>query len=400
MVHPWQRVAKQRVTQTFSSESVISFTPLGEEDRTEGPMIIEAEMGGHFVHRMYVDRGTFLEILFEHCFNRFRPEVNSQMVPAATPLRVVVDWSLWYTYILGVEEGSALLNYNGVTDRFMARRAEDIVERMRKDECKITNDIFLVMCRAYRRVHKPHDVMRIFQKMKEYECEPTLKAYITVFSILVDENQLKVALKFYRYMRQLGFPPNVSSLNVLIKALLKNSGTMDLAIQIFHEMPNHGCIPDTYTYGTLINGLCRLGKISKARKLLKEMEAKGCSPSVVTYTSLIHRLCQLNYLDEAKALLQEMEAKSIIANVYTYLLFGHCGLCKNEHSSEAIELLEVMISKRHKPNMVTYSTLLHGLFSDGYTPGEDTWKELECRVWGKQKAQDAADLMSEVLSGN
>ncbi|GJV16010.1 hypothetical protein Tco_1361333 [Tanacetum coccineum] len=45
MVQPWQRVAKQRITQTFSPESVISFPPLGEEDGTEGPMIIEAEMG-------------------------------------------------------------------------------------------------------------------------------------------------------------------------------------------------------------------------------------------------------------------------------------------------------------------------------------------------------------------
>nr|GEY79815.1 reverse transcriptase domain-containing protein [Tanacetum cinerariifolium] len=28
-----------------------------EEDGTEGPMIIEAKMRGHFVHRMYVDEG-------------------------------------------------------------------------------------------------------------------------------------------------------------------------------------------------------------------------------------------------------------------------------------------------------------------------------------------------------
>nr|GEX53042.1 hypothetical protein [Tanacetum cinerariifolium] len=44
MVQPWQRVAKQKITQTFSSESVISFPPLGDEDGTEGPMIIKAEM--------------------------------------------------------------------------------------------------------------------------------------------------------------------------------------------------------------------------------------------------------------------------------------------------------------------------------------------------------------------
>ncbi|GKE78999.1 hypothetical protein Tco_1545119, partial [Tanacetum coccineum] len=49
----------------------------GEEDGTEGPMIIEAEIGGHFVHRMYVDKGSSSEILYEHCFNRFRPEEHS-----------------------------------------------------------------------------------------------------------------------------------------------------------------------------------------------------------------------------------------------------------------------------------------------------------------------------------
>nr|GEU92837.1 hypothetical protein [Tanacetum cinerariifolium] len=47
----------------------------GEKDKTEGPMIIETEMGRHCVYRMYVDGGSFLEILYEHCFNRFRPEV-------------------------------------------------------------------------------------------------------------------------------------------------------------------------------------------------------------------------------------------------------------------------------------------------------------------------------------
>ncbi|GKB00389.1 hypothetical protein Tco_0828382 [Tanacetum coccineum] len=58
-----QRVAKQRITQTFSPESMISFPPLGEEDGTEGPMIIKAEMGGYFIHRKYVDGGSSSEIL-------------------------------------------------------------------------------------------------------------------------------------------------------------------------------------------------------------------------------------------------------------------------------------------------------------------------------------------------
>ncbi|GKE12392.1 hypothetical protein Tco_1415943 [Tanacetum coccineum] len=86
MVQPWEKVARQKITQFFSPESVISFPLLGEEDGTEGLMIIEAEMGGHCVHRMYVDGGSSSEILYEHCFNRFRPEVKNQMIPTATPL--------------------------------------------------------------------------------------------------------------------------------------------------------------------------------------------------------------------------------------------------------------------------------------------------------------------------
>ncbi|GJW70458.1 reverse transcriptase domain-containing protein [Tanacetum coccineum] len=86
MIQPWERVAKQKVTQSFSPETTISFPPLGDEDGTEGPMIIEAEIGGHFVHRMYVDGGASSEILYEHCFVRLRPEIRSQMVPPTTYL--------------------------------------------------------------------------------------------------------------------------------------------------------------------------------------------------------------------------------------------------------------------------------------------------------------------------
>ncbi|GJS51279.1 RNA-directed DNA polymerase, eukaryota [Tanacetum coccineum] len=71
----------KKVTQSFSSETTISFPPLGDEDGTEGPMIIEAEIGRHFVYRMYVDRGASSEILYEHCFVRLWPEIKRQMVP-------------------------------------------------------------------------------------------------------------------------------------------------------------------------------------------------------------------------------------------------------------------------------------------------------------------------------
>ncbi|GJV37275.1 reverse transcriptase domain-containing protein [Tanacetum coccineum] len=52
MVQAGRKIAKQRITQTFSPETMTSFPPLREKDGTEGPMVIEAEVEGHLVHRM------------------------------------------------------------------------------------------------------------------------------------------------------------------------------------------------------------------------------------------------------------------------------------------------------------------------------------------------------------
>ncbi|GKB96903.1 hypothetical protein Tco_0983040 [Tanacetum coccineum] len=76
----------EAVTQSFSLDPEISFPPLGDEDGTEGPMIIEAVIGGHFIHLIYIDGELTSEILYEYCFSRLCLEVKSQMVPATAPL--------------------------------------------------------------------------------------------------------------------------------------------------------------------------------------------------------------------------------------------------------------------------------------------------------------------------
>ncbi|GJU81081.1 reverse transcriptase domain-containing protein [Tanacetum coccineum] len=109
MVQPWERVARQRITQSFSPNPDIFFPPLGEDEGTEGPMIIEAEIGGHCVHRMYVDGGSASEILYEHCFSRLRPEIKKQLIPATTPLigfSGEIIWPIGQIQLLVVTIGS------------------------------------------------------------------------------------------------------------------------------------------------------------------------------------------------------------------------------------------------------------------------------------------------------
>ncbi|GKB37013.1 hypothetical protein Tco_0881955 [Tanacetum coccineum] len=85
MIHSWQRVTRQKVTQSFDRIREIVFPPL----------VIEAEIGGHTVHRMYVDGGSSMEVHFEHCFNRLRPEIQSQKAPTTTSLTGFSEETIW-----------------------------------------------------------------------------------------------------------------------------------------------------------------------------------------------------------------------------------------------------------------------------------------------------------------
>nr|GEW66874.1 reverse transcriptase domain-containing protein [Tanacetum cinerariifolium] len=95
MMQSWQITVKQKVNQSFERVGEITFPQLAANNRTEGPLVIEAEMGGHMIHHMYIDGGSSMEIIYEHCFNRLWPVIKNQMVPATTSLTGFSGETIW-----------------------------------------------------------------------------------------------------------------------------------------------------------------------------------------------------------------------------------------------------------------------------------------------------------------
>ncbi|GJT03018.1 hypothetical protein Tco_0824187 [Tanacetum coccineum] len=95
MIRQWQRTTKQKLTQSFAYGSKFTFLPLVDSDGTEGPLVVEAEIGGHMIHRIYIDEGSSTEILYEHCFKQLRPEIRSQMVPTRPSLTGFSGETIW-----------------------------------------------------------------------------------------------------------------------------------------------------------------------------------------------------------------------------------------------------------------------------------------------------------------
>ncbi|GKF27013.1 hypothetical protein Tco_0082907, partial [Tanacetum coccineum] len=53
----------------------ISFPPIMTNDASDEPLIIEAEIEGYLVRRVYVDEGSSVEVMFEHCFENLPERV-------------------------------------------------------------------------------------------------------------------------------------------------------------------------------------------------------------------------------------------------------------------------------------------------------------------------------------
>nr|GEV08219.1 reverse transcriptase domain-containing protein [Tanacetum cinerariifolium] len=56
MVQPWHRMTRRKVTQSFARVREITFPPLATSSGTKGSLVIEAKIGGHMIHRMYVNK--------------------------------------------------------------------------------------------------------------------------------------------------------------------------------------------------------------------------------------------------------------------------------------------------------------------------------------------------------
>ncbi|KAG5395190.1 hypothetical protein IGI04_025153 [Brassica rapa subsp. trilocularis] len=237
---------------------------------------------------------------------------------------------------------------------------------MKVENCVVSEDTLLSICRGYGRVHRPFDSLRVFHKMKDFDCDPSHKGYVTLLAILVEENQLKLAFKFYKNMREIGLPPTVASLNVLIKALCRNEKTeqkIQEAVELLDRMNLQGLKPDAGLYGKVISGFCNVSKFREAANFLDEMILGGITPNRLTWnihvkTSnyVVRGLCA-SYPTRAFTLYLSMRSRGISVEVETLDSLVKC-LCKKGEFQKAVQLVNEIVADGCIPNKGTWKVLI------------------------------------------
>ncbi|KFK42358.1 hypothetical protein AALP_AA2G245700 [Arabis alpina] len=217
---------------------------------------------------------------------------------------------------------------------------------------------------TYAKMGMVEKAVESFGKMKEFDCRPDVCTYNVILRVMMREEVFfMLAFAVYNEMLKCNCSPNGYTFGILMDGLFKK-GRMSDAQKMFDDMTSRGISPNRVTYTILISGLCQRGSVEDARKLFDEMKANGHSPDSVAHNALLDGFCKLGRMVEAFELLRLFEKDGFVLGLrgYSSLIDG---LFKARRYSEAFELYAIMLKKNIKPDVVLYTILIQGLSKAG-----------------------------------
>lgn len=205
--------------------------------------------------------------------------------------------------------------------------------------------------------------------------------------------------------------PNTASFGIVIDGLLK-MGKLDIALSMFEDMIQLGCKRNQLLYNNLIDALCKSDKLEESYKILRDMKQSGLQPTHFTHNSIFGCLCRREDIVGATELLREMRGHGHEPWIkHSTLLVKQ--LCKNGRVNEACNFLGNMVREGFLPDIVAYSAAMDGLvkihevdrafemFQDicthGYQPDVVAYNVLINGLCKSGRVNEAEDFLNKMI---
>ncbi|KAF6993473.1 hypothetical protein CFC21_010362 [Triticum aestivum] len=193
---------------------------------------------------------------------------------------------------------------------------------------------------------------------------PTIFTYGILMNCCCRERRPDLGLAFFGRILKAGLKTNLITANTVLKCLYCAKHTDEAVDMLLHRMSDLGCVPDDFSYNTVLHGFFKEGKIGKACNLFHEMMLQGFVPDVVTYNLIIEALCKARAMDNAELFLRQMVDNVVPPDKVTYTSMIH-GYSTLGRWKEATKMFREMTSRGLIPNIVTWSSFMDSLCKHG-----------------------------------
>ncbi|XP_015887029.3 pentatricopeptide repeat-containing protein At1g06710, mitochondrial [Ziziphus jujuba] len=261
----------------------------------------------------------------------------------------------------------------------LIQQARNWFNEMMEKGCSPNVVTYTALIHAYLKARKVNDANQLFEMMLDNGCIPNVVTYTALIDGHFKAGEIEKACLIYTRMKgdvensdmdiyfRLGDcnskEPNVFTYGALVDGLCKAHKVKE-ARDLLDAMLAGDCVPNHIVYDALIDGFCKAGKLDEAQVVFTKMSEHGYSPNAYTYSSLIDRLFKDQRLDLVLKVLSKMLENSCEPNVviYTEMIDG---LCKVGKTDEAYKLMLMMEEKGCYPNVVTYTAMIDGFGKAG-----------------------------------
>ncbi|CAI0377193.1 unnamed protein product [Linum tenue] len=242
-----------------------------------------------------------------------------------------------------------------------ARNFLSSIEKKSKGAVRLHDRFFNSLIRSYGDAGLFNESLKVFALMKSLGVSPSVRTFNSLFLVLLKRGKTNMVKSMFDDMlHTYGVFPDTYTFNILIRGFCKNT-LVDEGFRFYNQMVESKCDPDVVTYNTLMDGLCRVGKVQTAHNVMKGMNKKGrdVKPDVVTYTTLVRGYCMKLEIDEAMAVFEEMVERGLKPNDITFNTLIK-GLCEAQKFDKIKEVLEGALGGGgFTPDTCTYNTLLY-----------------------------------------
>ncbi|KAF6148404.1 hypothetical protein GIB67_036619 [Kingdonia uniflora] len=327
----------------------------------------------------------------------------------------------------------SIYSYNIVLDGLckegMFSDARFVMEYMRINGTSPDTVTYTTLLHGYCCKGKVFEANTILQEMISNGCFPNTFTCNILLQSLWKEEKISEAEKLLQKMNERGYGLDIVTCNIVIRGLCK-SGKLDKAIMILDGMWIHGsaalgdlgnsfiglvdntnnrkkCLPDLVTYSTVIDGLCKAGRLDEAKKIREnercnialgyngaelripygfffclliraffkscdfeaaketfEIALSICGHKEGLYRLMLNELLVRGKVSEANELFLVIMDRGFDVRGYTYKNLIE-GLCKEEMLDEACKLLRKMLGKTHGFDPSSFISVIDALGKSG-----------------------------------
>ena len=215
---------------------------------------------------------------------------------------------------------------------------------------------FGILIKAYGKSGEFHRAEELFTKMVSNNMRINDITYGCILDACSKSGKMEIALKIYQALSKTGLNLNSIVFTTIIKGFLKH-GRSEEAIKFFNTIRHHTNLSGMIiTYNCALDVLVNLERIDEAIDLFETID-KFYSADLVSYSTIIKGLCKVNRKSKALSYVKSMLKSEISVDVSVVNLFLDC--CANNRDFK-LGIKGYQLSDKHKvkPNEVTFGIMI------------------------------------------